>query len=249
MAPAKLAALTLCLLGILFWQHDSSQVAHWSYSGEAGPEHWGELSRENSACKAGHEQSPIDIQTAERGSPQPIQFDYQPSPLNIVNNGHSIQVNYSPGSKISVGGTDYEVVQFHFHQPSEEEVQGRRYDMVMHIVHKDNEGHLAVVAVLMNTGRENAALQQVWNHLPASPGDQYEIGDISVNLSSLLPGPKGYYTFDGSLTTPPCTEGVRWFVLKTPVQLSGAQLAAFSRLYPDTARPIQPTNGRKIEEH
>lgn len=245
---ASLISVLALFLGMLLWQHDASQGQHWSYSGAGGPEHWADLSPENSACKLGHEQSPIDIQGAQKAPAEPIDFQYAPSPLKIVNNGHSIQVNYAPGSKISVGGRDYQVVQFHFHHPSEEEIRGRRYDMVMHIVHKDSEGHLAVVAVLMKIGRENPALQNAWTHLPATPGSEQAIGGASVNLADLLPVTKSYYTFAGSLTTPPCSEGVRWFVLQTPVEISSAQLAAFARLYPNNARPIQPTNGRKIEE-
>src|SRR5215467_6166083 len=157
MATVRMTAVVL-FLGIVLQQHSASQEHKWSYTGAQGPEHWGDLSPENSACKSGHEQSPIDIQGAEQGPAEPIAFKYSPSPLKIVNNGHSIQVNYAPGSSISVGGKDYEVVQFHFHHPSEEKVRGRRYDMVMHIVHKDSQGHLAVVAVLMKTGHESVAL-------------------------------------------------------------------------------------------
>ena len=244
MASAKITALTL-LLGMVLWQHEGR---HWSYSGAEGPEHWGDLDPENSACKLGHQQSPIDITGAAKGQPEPIEFKYAPSPLKIINNGHSIQVNYAPGSKISVAGKDYEVVQFHFHHPSEEEIQGKRYDMVTHIVHKDSEGRTAVVAVLMKSGRENPFLKNLWAHLPATPGKEQTIGEVSVNVGELLPASRGYYTFAGSLTTPPCSEGVQWFVLETPVEISPGQLAAFARLYPNNARPTQAANGRKIVE-
>src|SRR5215467_2946468 len=182
MTPAKITALAL-LFGMLLLQPNVAQAQHWSYSGAEGPEHWGDLSPENSACKSGHTQSPIDIQGAAQGSTDPIQFSYGPSPLKIINNGHSIQVNYAPGSKITVDGKDYEVVQFHFHHPSEEEIAGKRYDMVMHIVHKDSEGHLAVVAVLMKSGKENPSLQNVWTHLPATPGNEQTVGSVTVNLA------------------------------------------------------------------
>jgi len=248
MAPAKIMALTL-LLGMLLCRPTASYGQHWSYSGAEGPAHWGDLDPENSACKLGHEQSPIDIESAAKGSSEPIDFKYGPSPLKIVNNGHSIQVNYAPGSTISVGGKDYQVIQFHFHHPSEEAIRGTHYDMVMHIVHKDRQGHAAVVAVLLKVGKENAALQNVWAHLPATPGNEQAVGGVTIDLAELLPATKSYYTFAGSLTTPPCSEGVRWFVLESPVEISPAQLEVFARLYPNNARPIQATNGRKIEEH
>lgn len=248
-------AILTALLSIAFlapaWiqEHHATEGHEWSYSGAEGPEHWGDLDPQNTVCKLGHQQSPIDIRGAEKGEPQPIQFNYRPSPLKIINNGHSIQINYTPGSTISVAGKEYEVVQFHFHRPSEEKVQGRGYDMVAHIVHKDSDGHLAVVAVLMKTGQENPFLRSLWPHLPAVPGKEETVGNVSIDIADLLPATKGYFTFAGSLTTPPCSEGVRWFVLKSPVEVSPAQVAAFAKLYPNNARPVQPTNGRRIEEH
>lgn len=244
MLPPRIIGAMVLVLG-LAWAQEHHE---WSYSGAEGPAHWGDLGPENTACKLGREQSPIDIQGAEEGDPQPITFNYEPSPLKIINNGHTVQINYAPGNTISVDDKEYEVVQFHFHHPSEEKIEGRQYDMVMHIVHKDSEGHLAVVAVLMKSGRKNPFLQSVWNHLPAMPGSEQTIAGVIFNLAALLPREKSYYTFAGSLTTPPCSEGVRWFVLKSPVEVSPAQIATFARLYPNNARPTQPTNGRKIEE-
>jgi len=250
MIPGTILAALVFILSMTWTQEHQAGAGHeWSYSGATGPEHWGDLGSQNAACKLGREQSPIDIRGAEEGKAEPIEFNYQPSPLNIINNGHTIQINYAPGSKISVDGKEYEVVQFHFHHPSEEKVQGKTYDMVAHIVHKDSEGHLAVVAVLMQTGKENPLLRSLWLHLPVTPGKEQSAGDVSINVADLLPATKGYYTFAGSLTTPPCSEGVRWFVLKSPVEVSPAQLAAFANLYPHNARPIQPTNGRQIEAH
>lgn len=246
---AIIAGLVVVLSTAWTQQHHVKESHQWSYSGSEGPEHWSDLGPQNALCKTGHEQSPIDIQDAEKGEAEPITFDYQPSNLDIANNGHTIQISYAPGSKISVDGKDYEVVQFHFHHPSEERIHGRRYDMVAHIVHKDTEGHLAVVAVLMQSGQENPFLWNLWAHLPATPGQELTPRDVSINLADLLPAGKSYYTFMGSLTTPPCSEGVRWFVLKSPVEVSPGQLAAFAKLYPNNARPAQPINGRKIEEH
>jgi carbonic anhydrase len=250
MFPATILAALVFVLSMASSQEHQAGAGHdWSYSGATGPEHWGDLGSQNAACKLGREQSPIDIRDTEEGKAQPVDFNYQPSPLNIINNGHTIQINYAPGSKISVDGKEYEVVQFRFHHPSEEKVQGKVYDMVTHIVHKDSEGHLAVVAVLMQSGKENPFLRSLWTHLPSTPGKEQSVGDVSINVADLLPATTGYYTFEGSLTTPPCSEGVRWFVLKSPVEVSPAQLAAFAKLYPHNARPIQPTNGRRIEAH
>ena len=248
------ATLLIALVSLLLlnppWiqEHHAAEGHEWSYSGAEGPEHWGDLGPENAVCKLGHEQSPIDIRSAEKAELPAIEFNYKTSPLKIVNIGHTIQINYAPGSKISVAGKEYEVVQFHFHHPSEEKIQGQGYDMVTHIVHKDSEGRLAVVAVLMKPGHENPFVQSLWAHLPQAPGKEQMVVNASVNVANLLPAAKGYYTFPGSLTTPPCTEGVRWFVLRSPVEVSAAQMAAFAQLYPNNARPIQPANGRKIEE-
>jgi carbonic anhydrase len=244
-----LALISLLLPAALQGQQHRGGAEHkWSYSGAEGPAHWGDLGPENALCAAGHDQSPIDIEGSEKAGLPPIQFSYQPSPLKIINNGHTIQINYAPGSKISIAGKEYEVVQFHFHRPSEEKIHGRGYDMVTHIVHKDREGNLAVVAVLLKAGRENSFLQGLWSHLPAAPGKEQTIANASVNIGDLLPAEMGYYTFTGSLTTPPCSEGVRWLVLESPVELSAAQIAAFAKLYPHNARPTQPINGRKIQE-
>jgi carbonic anhydrase len=248
MVAAKNTALAL-LLGTVLWPQIPGEGHEWSYSGAEGPTHWGDISPEYSACKNGHQQSPIDIRGAEKDKPQPIDFKYAPSPLKIVNNGHTIEINYAPGSHIAINGKEYQVVQFHFHHPSEEEIQGRRYDMVMHIVHKDAGGHLAVVAVLMKSGKENAFLKSIWAHMAARKGEEQSIDGVNVNVADLLPAAKGYYTFAGSLTTPPCSEGVRWFVLESPVEVSPDQIAAFARLDPLNERPIQPSYGRKIEEH
>jgi carbonic anhydrase len=246
------ASLLVALLCVGLWNPVSPQAKksgeEWSYRGAEGPSHWGDLKPDYSTCKLGSQQSPIDIQGAQKSALPPLVFDYKPAPLKIINNGHTVQVNYAPGSKISIGGHVYDVVQFHFHHPSEEKIQGRAYDMVAHIVHKDSEGHLAVVAVLLKSGAENKFLGGFWSHLPPSAGPEQTFADVKVNLADLLPDARGYYTFMGSLTTPPCTEQVRWFVLKTPVDLSATQIAAFARLYPDNARPTQPANGRKTEE-
>ena len=221
--------------------------AHWTYSGEDGPSHWGALSHDYAVCSSGHEQSPIDITTVMSSSLPAIQVDYKPSPLSVVDNGHTIMVTPAPGSSIMVGGKKYDLVQFHFHRPSEEEINGKRHAMVAHLVHKDAEGHLAVIAVLLDVGPANATLQSIWSHLPDMKDMQMTVDSVAVDPAGLLPATRGYYTFAGSLTTPPCSEHVTWFVLKSPVTISTDQEAAFAKLYPMNARPVQPLHGRTVK--
>ena len=200
----------------------------------------------NAACAVGRTQSPIDIKGAQISALPALKFDYNSAPLNIIDNGHTIQVNYAPGSTLSVGSKTYTLKQFHFHHPSEEHVNGHAYDMVAHLVHADADGNLAVVAVLFTTGQANSLIEQVWRNIPAEKEKAVDVPGTTLNARDLLPSDLGYYTFAGSLTTPPCSEGVTWFVLKSTNSFSPVQLASFAKLYPDNARPIQPTNGRKI---
>jgi carbonic anhydrase len=175
-----------------------------------------------------------------------LSFDYRITPLRIIDNGHSIQVNVGPGSSLTVGGKRYELVQFHFHKPSEEMINGKRFAMVAHLVHRDATGHLAVVAIPLRSGTPNSLIAKLWRNLPKRQGHEVVAKGISINAAQLLPASRGYYTFQGSLTTPPCAEGVRWFVLKTPVNISTGEVTAFGKLYPSNARPVQPLNGREI---
>lgn len=222
---------------------------HWGYEGEAGPEHWGGLEGEFATCGLGHVQSPIDIH-ADAAKPSgdlaPIEFHYQPAPLTVVDNGHTIQVSYAPGSYIVAGGHRYELVQFHFHKPSEEALDGKRFAMVAHLVHKDAGGKLAVVAVLLGAGHENPVIQSIWKAIPTEHGKPVTAAGAQVDVAGLLPADHAYYTFTGSLTTPPCSEGVTWFVLRTPSSVSDDEVAAFGAHYPMNARPLQPVNGREI---
>ena len=239
--PTLFVAATLC-------SFSQAQAAdkHWSYEGHGGPAEWGELDKAYAACKLGKVQSPVDIRGAKAADLPAIKFDYKPSPLKVIDNGHTIQVNYAPGSSIEVGGTRYELVQFHFHKPSEEKVDGKSHDMVAHLVHKGADGKLAVVAVLLDKGGANPTINAIWQNLPKEK-EKETSAKATVDAATLLPGDKGYYTFQGSLTTPPCSEEVRWFVLKTPVKIEDSQIAAFGKLYPMNARPTQPLNGRAIQ--
>jgi carbonic anhydrase len=220
---------------------------HWSYSGPDGPEHWGDLDPSFAACKTGQHQSPIDIKGAVPADLKAIKFDYKLAPMKIINNGHTIVINYEAGSSITVDGKQYLLKQFHFHHPSEEEINGQKFDMVLHLVHADADGSVVAIAVMLKSGNENPLIRDIWSHIPRETGKEVEFKKIMINAADLLPSDQNYFTFDGSLTIPPCSD-VKWFVLKTPVELSPAQIEAFARLYPDNARPIQPTNGRKIGE-
>jgi len=229
---------------------EEAHAAHhdWDYGAKLGPEHWGDLKPEFSACKAGRRQSPIDIQQAQPTDLPPIQFDYHPSPLHIIDNGHTIQINYEPGSSIRVGDHSYVLKQFHFHRPSEESIHGRRYEMSLHLVHADDRGQLAVVAVLLEKGKDNAVVHELWNDLPKQKEHEELRQEIQVKVAELLPVDRGYYTFEGSLTTPPCTENVTWLVLKQPLEVSAEEIAQFSKLYRNNARPTQPLRDRVVKE-
>jgi carbonic anhydrase len=247
-ARPSLAFVSLVSLAILTATgQDQKTYGHgWAYSGAEGPEHWGYLKTEYGSCMRGHQQSPIDIRDAHDADLPPIHFDYKPTALKVIDNGHTIQVNYDRNSSITVGNRRYELIQFHFHHPSEEEIEGRTYDMVVHLVHRDQDGKLAVVAVLLTKGRANAMLQELWQHLPEEKEKETLIHGVEINAADLLPADRGYYSFPGSLTTPPCTEGVSWFVLKTPTEVSSAEIMQFGALYPHNARPVQPLNRRTI---
>ena len=220
---------------------------HWDYAGSEGPDAWARLRPEFSKCATGTRQSPIDIRGGIAVDLDPIKFDYRPSAFSVIDNGHTVQVNVEPGNSITITGRRYELVQFHFHRPSEERIDGRQYDMVAHLVHKDVDGRLAVVAVLLDRGSAQAIVQAVWNNLPLEKGDEVRAG-TRIDVTQLLPEDRRYYTYMGSLTTPPCSEGVLWMVMKQPVPISVDQVAIFARLYPMNARPIQQADGRLIKE-
>jgi carbonic anhydrase len=222
-------------------------AVHWSYEGGTGPEAWARLAPEFAQCASGARQSPIDIRDGMKLELEQIAFDYRPSSFRVIDNGHTIQANVSGWNSIRVMGRRYALVQFHFHRPSEEMIDGRLFDMVVHLVHKDNEGRLAVVAVLVEKGARQQAIQAVLNNLPLEKGEETAAAGM-LDMNQLLPESRKYYTYMGSLTTPPCTEGVLWVVMKQPVQATGDQLNLFARMYPMNARPIQSSAGRTIKE-
>ncbi|MES2115162.1 MAG: carbonic anhydrase family protein [Pseudomonadota bacterium] len=220
---------------------------HWSYEGENGPANWGRINPEWAKCGTGNRQSPIDIRDGMKVDLEQITFDYKPSSFNVTDNGHTVQVMVSGGNFITVANRMYELIQFHFHRPSEERINGKGYEMVVHLVHKDAEGHLAVLALLLERGKPQPTIQTVWNNLPLEKLETMA-PSIVLDPMDLIPARRDYYTFMGSLTTPPCSEGVLWLVMKEPVQASPAQMALFSRLYPLNARPVQPSSGRIVKE-
>ena len=249
-------SILICIAaGLVLWRAihrdaDSDRMQsvdiHWGYAEDIGPARWGDLSPAFKECKQGLEQSPIDLTGDAEARPYVLEFRYLSSSLEIVNNGHTIQVNYVPGSMLIVGDREYALLQFHFHRLSEHTVRGQPADMEVHLVHRDAAGNLAVVGVFLTAGRHNEALQQVWANMPAEKGEKRLVDRVSVNAADLLPADESYYSYTGSLTTPPCSEGVRWFVLSRPVEVSPEQLARFAALFPDIARPAQPLNDRTV---
>jgi carbonic anhydrase len=250
--PSMLAngVRTVLVLGALTWAPVATVAqhpAHWTYEGEHGPAHWGSMEPGFGTCKVGKHQSPIDIKGAKAADLTAIEFAYQPSALELIDNGHTVQVTYAPGSFITVGDQKYELQQFHFHHPAEEKLNGKSFPLVAHLVHQNAAGKLAVVAVLFKEGQANPFIADVFKNLPAEEGKSVAPEGVQVDATRLLPADRGYYTFTGSLTTPPCTEGVTWFVLKHPAQLSKDQVAIFAKKFPHNARPVQPLNGRVVQ--
>jgi carbonic anhydrase len=245
------ASLRVTVLSLAFMPAIASaqHAPHeWTYKGAEGPKEWGKLDPAFTACTSGRSQSPINIQDTKKGDLPALKFDYKAVPLNITDNGHSIQVTYTPGSTLTIGDKTYNLRQFHFHHPSEEHVRGHGYDMVAHLVHTDEAGHYAVVAILLERGKPNALIDSLWKNIPTEKEKPVDVPDVTINIQDLLPADHGYYTYDGSLTIPPCSEGVTWYVLKTPVTISEAQFERFAKLYPSDARPIQPANHRAVLE-
>lgn len=223
-------------------------TAHWGYDGDQGPSHWSALSPEFALCQAGHHQSPIDIRNPRKADLPPLQIDYKPSPLHIIDNGHTIMIDYAPGSFIQVGDKRYMLKQFHFHRPSEEQIDGKAYEMSVHLVHADELGNLAVVAVLLKRGSDNTLIHELWTDLPKEKDHEEQLDNVQINASALLPTNLGYYTFQGSLTTPPCTENVTWFVLEQPVTITATEIQQFETLYRHNARPTEPLYDRVVLE-
>ncbi|WP_037027262.1 carbonic anhydrase [Psychromonas aquimarina] len=239
----------------------SSHSIHWSYSGSTGPEHWGSIAKEFALCSSGMRQSPVDIEYDYPAELYPLRFEYQQVPLKVVNNGHTLQVNYdSPvqqktvsiagksfpikskpvyNSKLMLGDVPYKLLQFHFHTPSEHAVTGERYAMEVHLVHQSGDGNLAVVGVLLKRGAQNQILQKVLDNVSGTINRVNLVTGSSINASDLLPDNRLYFHYTGSLTTPPCSENVNWLVMKNTMEVSDQQVSRFAQLIGANARPLQ----------
>lgn len=220
---------------------------HWSYEGDTSPEHWGELSPAFKVCQLGLEQTPIDLSSGQKGEAGGLAFDYKQFPLRIINNGHTIQVNANAGSTLTIGDKRFNLLQFHFHHRSEHLVDGKPFDMEVHFVHKSEDGKLAVVGVLIKSGAHNAGLQAIFDQMPKSEGPEVA-ATSQFDPSSFFPGSQSYYRYMGSLTTPPCSEGLTWTVFRDPIEASPEQIRQFSTLFPNNARPVQSRNRRFLIE-
>lgn len=240
---------TFFVIGLLLFASSaiSATGPHWEYSGEAGPENWAKLSPEYGAC-AGKNQSPINLSGLINAKLKPIIFQYKSGSTDILNNGHTIQINAAMGSSITVDGVQFELKQFHFHAPSENLINGKSYPLEAHLVHADKDGNLAVVAVMFTEGKANQALEKAWRQIPKQAGEKLS---LTSNISPLdvLPENRHYYRFNGSLTTPPCSEGVRWLVMKQSISASKEQMETFMQvMHHPNNRPVQSVNARPILE-
>lgn len=236
----SLLACSLLLCPVVF-----AATPHWEYSGEAGPAHWAKLTPEFGQC-AGSNQSPVDLSGLVEAKLAQLVLHYQAGGNTVVNNGHTVQVGYAPGSTLQLDGTRFELKQFHFHAPSENLIEGKSYPLEGHLVHVSDKGEIAVVAVMFEAGKANPALAAAWSALPAKVGETQAL-KAPLSAEQLLPENRDYYRFSGSLTTPPCSEGVRWLVMKQPVEVSQAQIDAFKAvMHHPNNRPVQPLNGRVV---
>jgi carbonic anhydrase len=227
-----------------------SSHAPWSYTGPRGPKHWAQLDSSYALCSDSNNQSPININDsiAKMVDMDNIDFHYLPSKISIINNAHTIQVNYDSGSYITIVGVRYDLVQFHFHMPGEHKTKGKLHDGELHLVHQSADGHLAVVAIFLHhADSDNAAFASVWYNMPKSPGEVQHL-DAQTNAARFLPVARGTYRYDGSLTTPPCTEGVLWNIMKDSTAMSTGQMLDFMHIIGDNYRPVEPLGGRPLLE-
>ncbi|MBS3934699.1 MAG: carbonic anhydrase family protein [Sulfuritalea sp.] len=220
----------------------------WGYAGPGAPENWHRITPAYALCAAGKRQAPIDIRSGIRVDLETIRFDYRPTRFRITDTGHTLRVDVAEGNSITVMGRGWQLEHLVFRRPAEERVHGKTYEMSVQLVHRDLAGHLAIVAVLVERGPEHPLIQALWNHMPLDKGLSVEPPGVAIDLAQLLPERRDYYTYMGSLTTPPCTENVLWMVLKEPIPVSPEQIGIFARLYPHNARPVQPPHGRLIKE-
>jgi len=226
--------------------------AHWSYHGEHGPSHWGDLKEDYAMCKKGTQQSPINLKFRNPASDRTLKFDYRSGPLRVIDNGHTVQVNVDPGNSVVINGEKYELLQFHFHETSEHTISGKHYPMELHFVHKNEKGKLAVVGVMLNENKDgypHPEIANIWKNIPRTQNKEEKIPSVEINPLRLIPQRLTHYHYQGSLTTPPCSEGVNWNVLNTPIEVSTTQLSQFRKYYTHTNRPVQPWYNRSPANH
>lgn len=223
----------------------AAHPSHWTYAGAGGPDHWGELSTDNRPCAIGVQQSPVDLHGALTASVDAPVAKWMPAHgAQVVNNGHTLQVNVAGPGGLKLAGKDYALKQFHFHHPSEHTIDGKSFPLEVHFVHAAADGDLAVIGVMVEPGAVNPALNPIWAVAPAKEGTAEAAGDIDLN--AFIPKDASLYRYEGSLTTPPCSETVHWTVMSAPITASSSQIAAFAQLFPMNARPVQPLNRRFI---
>lgn len=248
MMSRLLLMILLLIVGIgIGWAADEHAPSHWSYEGEESAAHWGMRSSAYMACEVGSHQSPINISMPRHAQQQErLVFHYQSTGVRALDNGHTIQVNVPSGNELHLNSRIYYLSQFHFHDPSEHHVEGRTYPMEIHLVHRDRKGHVVVIGVFVETGSPNQSLADIWAMLPMKAG---EVGsEHPFNPQDLIPSDSHHFSYHGSLTTPPCTEGVQWIVLRDPIAMSTQQIAQFVSIIGHNARPVQPLHGRGVQE-
>jgi len=224
--------------------HGAGGPAHWAYTGSEGPATWGDLSPDFVACSTGVNQSPINITAATGVEREQVSLNYAVSGLTVVNNGHTVQANVESGSTMLLDGAPYQLAQFHFHTPSEHTLNGEYFALEMHLVHVGESGALAVVGVVFDEGVSNEILAPVWAVLPHDTATEAHVSDF--DLKTLVPAGTSFYRYSGSLTTPPCSEGVRWMVAQDSSSVSAGQVDEFGTLVGPNNRPVQPLNAREV---
>lgn len=221
---------------------------HWSYEGETGPEHWADLKSDYLECREGHSQSPVDLVFKRPQQNRPLGIHYSKTSAHIVDNGHTIQINFDEGNSVVINGKTYHLLQAHFHSPSEHTISGNRLPMEVHLVHKSGDGKLAVLGAILIEGVSHPVVEQIWQNIPIQKEVEKNL-EFQVNPADLIPRTRTYYHYMGSLTTPPCSEGVNWNVFNTPVTVSKEQIISFRQLYPNNSRPVQSLNERKTTNY
>ncbi len=244
----QMCAVSILVLAPIASTVMATENIHWSYSGDVGPEHWGELAPRFSLCGSGKNQSPIDLGNFVEADLKPIKFMYEAGTTVILNNGHTVQIDYASGHSIAVDTHEFELKQFHFHTPSENTIHGEHFPLEAHLVHVDQDGNIAVVSVIFAEGLANTTLRKLWDKMPEQAGDENILPD-KLNVSGILPAVRDYYRFNGSFTTPPCTEGVLWLVMKESVSASKSQNETLARImHRPNNRPVQAINARLVLE-